>query len=84
MINVGDKVPDAEVQIIRDGAPTAVQMSELLGSGQVVLFAVPGAFTPVCSEQHLPSFLETASELTESGVDRILCLGVNDAFVMHG
>ena len=84
MIKVGDKVPDAEVQIIRDGAPAAVQMSELLGSGQVVLFAVPGAFTPVCSEHHLPSFLETASELTESGVDRILCLGVNDAFVMHG
>jgi len=59
MINVGDKVPDAEVQIIRDGAPTAVQMSELLGSGQVVLFAVrershPSALSSICHRSSRP------------------------------
>ena len=83
MIAVGDTVPEADVRIVREGVPTVVPMSELIGTGRVVLFAVPGAFTPGCSKQHLPSFIGRADDLSAAGVDRILCLGVNDVFVMN-
>src|SRR5690606_38610118 len=58
------------------------QTAELLGSGKVVLFAVPGAFTPGCSEYHLPGFVTRAADVRAKGVDRIACIAVNDAFVM--
>ena len=58
------------------------QTGELLGSGKVVLFAVPGAFTPGCSEYHLPGFVTRAADVKEKGVDTIACIAVNDAFVM--
>lgn len=81
-IAIGDVLPSAQVRIMKDGAPTVVDIGELAGSGRVVLFAVPGAFTPGCSRQHLPGFVDKASEISAAGVDRILCLGVNDVFVM--
>ena len=81
-IQVGDQVPDVEVRIMGEEGPKAVQMAELMGSGKVVLFAVPGAFTPGCSRVHLPGYVEQAGELAGKGVDRIVCLGVNDVFVM--
>ena len=84
MIKIGDPIPNAEVSVMVNGAPTTYQANELMGSGKVVLFAVPGAFTPPCSDQHLPTFVDSASQLTASGVDRIFCLGVNDVFVMNG
>jgi glutaredoxin/glutathione-dependent peroxiredoxin len=84
MIKVGDPIPAAEVSVMVSGSPTTYRMNDLMGSGKVVLFAVPGAFTPPCSDQHLPTFVDTASQLTDSGVDRIFCLGVNDVFVMNG
>lgn len=62
--------------------PKPVQTGEVLGNGKVVLFAVPGAFTPGCSKVHLPGFVEQAHELTAKGVDTIACVAVNDAFVM--
>jgi len=62
--------------------PESRAESSLIGSGHVVLFAVPGAFTPCCSMVHLPSFTGKAKELSDKGIDRILCLGVNDVFVM--
>jgi peroxiredoxin len=67
---------------MRDGASTVVPISELIGKGRVVLFAVPGAFTPSCHRQHLPGFVAQAAEISDKGVDRIVCLGVNDVFVM--
>lgn len=82
MIKVGDRIPDVEVRVLRDGAQAVVPVSELIGSGRVVLFAVPGAFTPGCSKQHLPSFINQAAALSEAGVDTIACISVNDAFVM--
>jgi peroxiredoxin len=82
MIAVGDAVPDIEVRVMRDGAPAVVAMSELIGDGRTVLFAVPGAFTPGCSKQHLPGFVGRAADISAAGVDTILCLGVNDVFVM--
>jgi len=81
-IAVGDRIPEVDVRVLRDGAQVVVPSTELLSSGRVVLFAVPGAFTPGCSKQHLPGFIAQAAELSANGVDSIVCMGVNDAFVM--
>lgn len=81
-LDVGSPVPDVAVQILRDGAPVAVQSGELLGTGRVVLLAVPGAFTPTCSNTHLPGYVKRAADLKAKGIDRIACISVNDAWVM--
>ena len=81
-IQVGDKVPDIELQLARPEGPEAVRTGELFAGKKTVLFAVPGAFTPVCSAQHLPGFIDKAAEISAKGVDQIACLSVNDAFVM--
>jgi peroxiredoxin len=81
-INVGDKVPDVEVKTMGPGGPESVRTGEVLGQGKVVLFAVPGAFTPGCSKVHLPGFVARADELLAKGVSRICCVAVNDAWVM--
>ena len=82
-ISVGDRVPDVEVRVMGDdGMPQAAQSGELLGSGKVVLFAVPGAFTPGCSKVHLPGFVAKADQLAGKGVDSVVCTAVNDAWVM--
>lgn len=81
-INVGDRIPGVTLRVATEAGADAVSSAELLGSGRVVLFAVPGAFTPTCSAVHLPSYVDTASELASAGVDRIVCLAVNDPFVL--
>ena len=81
-ISVGDKVPDVEVRTMVDGQPQTVRTGETLGHGKVVLFAVPGAFTPGCSKLHLPGFVQGADDLRAKGIDRIACVAVNDAWVM--
>jgi len=81
-IAVGDRIPDTTVRIVTEEGPQPASTADLLGTGRVVLFAVPGAFTPTCSNVHLPSYVETASALAAAGVDRIVCLSVNDPFVM--
>ena len=68
--------------MMADGAPVALSSSGVLGAGRVVLFAVPGAFTPGCSKVHFPGFVELASSISVAGVDTIACLSVNDVFVM--
>jgi glutaredoxin/glutathione-dependent peroxiredoxin len=83
-LSVGDTIPDVAVTIPGDdGMPKPAQTGELLGTGKVVLFAVPGAFTPGCSNFHLPGFVLRADEVKAKGVDVIACIAVNDAFVMH-
>ena len=82
-IAVGDKLPDVEVRTMTPDGPTTIQTAEVFGPGKVVLFAVPGAFTPGCSNVHLPGFVEHSAELKAKGVDRIVCVAVNDPFVMH-
>lgn len=62
--------------------PSPIDAAELMAEGTTVLFSVPGAFTPTCSAQHLPGFVEHAAEITGRGVDRIVCMAVNDVFVM--
>ena len=81
-ISVGDKVPSATLyQKTADGIE-AVATDEYFGGKKVVLFAVPGAFTPTCSATHLPGFVANAAALRDKGVDAIACVAVNDAFVM--
>ncbi len=82
-IQVGDKLPDVAVHIMGAKGPESVQSAALLGQGKVVLFAVPGAFTPGCSNTHMPGFVVHADDILAKGVDRIACMSVNDAFVMH-
>ena len=81
-IAVGDKIPDVKVQVPGANGPEAAQTADLLGSGTVVLFGLPGAFTPTCSDHHLPGFVIRSEDLKAKGVDRIFCVSVNDAFVM--
>ena len=81
-INPGDKIPSVTLAEMRDGAPRTVKADELFAGKRVVLFALPGAFTPTCSAKHLPGFVQYAGEFQEKGVDLIACLSVNDAFVM--
>ena len=82
-IAVGDKVPDVEVKTMGPEGPQSVRTGEVLGSGKVVLFAVPGAFTPGCSKIHLPGYVEHGDELKAKGVSTIACIAVNDAWVMQ-
>ena len=77
-IQVGDKVPSINLSIMTDSGPKPVTINELSTDKKIVLFAVPGAFTPTCSVQHLPGFLEKNKELKDKGVDTI----ANDPFVM--
>ena len=81
-ISVGDRIPDVKLMTMTPDGPQPVQSGETLGKGKVVLFAVPGAFTPTCSEKHLPGFVVRAEDIKAKGVDKIACIAVNDAFVM--
>ncbi len=81
-ISVGDRIPDVKLMTMTDEGPRPVQSGDVLGKGKVVLFAVPGAFTPTCSDHHLPGFVLRADDLRAKGVDTVACVAVNDAFVM--
>ena len=82
-LEVGSKVPDVVVKVMRDGKPEEVRTGDVLGTGKVVLFAVPGAFTPGCSKIHLPGYVERGEELKAKGVSTIACISINDAWVME-
>lgn len=82
-IKAGDKLPsDLKLKEMSGGSPKDVTVGEIFNGKKVVLFAVPGAFTPTCSMKHLPGFVEQAEAIRKKGVDEIICLSVNDAFVM--
>jgi peroxiredoxin len=81
-LTVGDTIPDVKLMTLTAEGPKPVQSGEVLGTGKVVLFGVPGAFTPTCSDHHLPGFVMQADEILAKGVDRIACVAVNDPFVM--
>ncbi len=82
MIKVGDKIPDTAITRVDGKEQQATTTGELFAGKKVVLFAVPGAFTPTCSEAHLPGFVVQADNILAKGVDMIACVSVNDAFVM--
>jgi peroxiredoxin len=81
-ISVGEQIPDVKLMTVTAEGPRPVQSGDVLGKGKVVLFAVPGAFTPTCSDHHLPGFVLRADDIRAKGVDTIACVAVNDAFVM--
>jgi peroxiredoxin len=81
-IAVGDKIPAVTLKTMVDGKMKDITTAEIFGGKRVVLFAVPGAFTPTCSMKHLPGFIDKAGEIKKKGVDTIACVSVNDAFVM--
>jgi len=83
MIEVGNRIPEATLTTMRENAPASLSTEELFGGKKVVLFSVPGAFTPTCSARHLPGFVEQAGQLHAKGVDTIACVAVNDVFVMN-
>ncbi len=81
-VQVGDKVPSTTLQHMTDDGPADISSDEVFAGKKVVLFALPGAFTPTCSAKHLPGFVQQAAAIKAKGVDTIACLSVNDAFVM--
>jgi peroxiredoxin len=81
-ISVGDRLPDATFAVMGGEGPDQKTTADVFGGKKVVLFAVPGAFTPTCSKQHLPGFVENADKIKAKGIDAIACTAVNDVFVM--
>lgn len=81
-IKTGDRIPAATLKIMGDSGPQDISTDDLFAGKKVVLFAVPGAFTPGCSNTHLPGYVINADKIKAKGVDSIVCLSVNDAFVM--
>ncbi len=81
-IQVGEKIPDVTLKTMTPEGVKDITTQEIFSGKRVVLFAVPGAFTPLCSAKHLPGFIEKADEIKARGVDTVACVSVNDAFVM--
>lgn len=81
-IQVNDNIPAVDIKIVTNGEMSDTNTADLFGSGKSVLFGVPGAFTPTCSQAHLPGYVVNADAIKAKGVDRIVCMSVNDAFVM--
>ncbi len=82
-IKVGDKVPSGMFTIMGAGGPTGISTADIFDGKKVVLFAVPGAFTPTCSMAHLPGFVVHVDAMKVKGVDTVACMSVNDVFVLH-
>lgn len=81
-ISVGDSLPDATLLRIGDSGPETVSMAEKLKGRKVVIFGLPGAYTGTCTSAHMPSFIRTKDGFDDKGVDEIICISVNDPFVM--
>ena len=81
-VQVGDNIPDVTLKIMGEKGPEDISTSDIFAGKKVVMFAVPGAFTPTCSAAHLPGFVANADKIKAKGVDSVVCLSVNDAFVM--
>jgi peroxiredoxin (alkyl hydroperoxide reductase subunit C) len=82
MIKPGDTLPSMKLMVATADGPREVTTDEIFRGKRVVMFAVPGAFTPTCSARHLPGFVEHAGAFAEKGIDSVVCLAVNDAYVM--
>jgi len=81
-IQVGDRIPEVELMRMGENGPEKISTSALFGGKKVAFFALPGAFTPTCSAKHVPGYVASADALAAKGIDAIICLSVNDAFVM--
>ena len=81
-IKTGDRLPEATVTVIGESGPAPMTTAQVFGGKKVALFAVPGAYTPTCAEQHVPGFVSRVAELKAKGIDTVACTAVNDVFVM--
>ncbi|MEQ8902615.1 MAG: peroxiredoxin [Roseovarius sp.] len=82
-LSTGDKLPDATLLTLGENGPEEVALSARTAGRKVVIFAVPGAYTPTCSAAHVPSFVRTKGDFDAKGVDEIICVSVNDPFVLN-
>ena len=85
-IKEGDELPDAKVFVIdtnKEYEHKEISASEILNKGKIILFGLPGAFTPGCSKKHLPSFLESTEKLKEKNIRKVFCISINDPYVME-
>lgn len=82
-IKIGERIPSVTLMHMTDKGPAPITTDDLFGKKKVVVFALPGAFTPTCSARHLPGYVEHAADFSKKGVDAVVCLSVNDAFVMN-
>jgi peroxiredoxin len=82
MIKVGDKIPAVRLKILGNGGLEDVHTADLFRGRKVIMFSLPGAYTPVCSAEHLPGYIERSGQLRAKGIDEIVCLSVNDPWVM--
>ena len=78
-----DQIPSSEIFILEEGEPIKKNIEELLKNKKVVLFGLPGAYTSVCSAKHLPGYVNMYEEYKKKGIDKIICISVNDPFVMN-
>ncbi|MCC5972848.1 MAG: peroxiredoxin [Rubellimicrobium sp.] len=82
-LEIGQKLPDATLGLMGDDGPTTLQLSGKLAGRKVVVFALPGAYTGTCSTAHLPSFIRSVDAFRAKGVEEVICISVNDPFVLH-
>ena len=82
-IKENDQIPNSEIFILEDGEPIKKNIEEILKNKKVVLFGLPGAYTSVCSAKHLPGYVNMYEEYKKKGIDKIICISVNDPFVMN-
>ena len=82
-IQIGDRIPSTVLSQMAEQGPQPVRTTDYFADRRVILFSVPGAFTPTCSAYHLPGYVEHADEFSEKGITAIACVAVNDVFVMH-
>ena len=80
---VNDQIPDSEVFRLIDGSPKKFQMNEFFKNNKSILLGMPGAFTSVCSNKHLPSYKDNIDKIRSKGVDKVFCISVNDPYVMN-
>ena len=82
-LKIKDQIPDIEIFHLEDGEPQTSKIRDILGTGKVILFGLPGAFTSTCSKLHLPGYVGNADKIKSKGIEKIFCLSVNDPFVMN-
>ena len=81
-IKEGEKLPNSKAFILSKDGPKEISMGEIIGQDKVILFGLPGAFTPTCSAKHLPGFINSMDEIKKKGIKRVICISINDPFVM--
>lgn len=83
-VKEGQKLPNSKVMIMTEEGPKEICISDVVGKDKVILFGLPGAFTPTCSAEHFPSFINSMDKIKEKGIKKVICISVNDPYVMDG